>query len=66
MTIETKEDLEMGSVLMGTIAKRRKANWDRVTVVAVHNDKAWQAAGELRNDAVRNEDEAVNPEGVTG
>lgn len=59
MTIETKEDYEMAGVLMGMIAKRRKANWDRVTVVADQNYKAWKAACDLRNDAVRNEDEAA-------
>ena len=58
MTIETKEDYEMAGVLMGMIAKRRKANWDRVTVVVDQNHRAWKAACDLRNDAVRNEDEA--------
>jgi hypothetical protein len=59
MTIETKEDYEMAGMLMGMIAKRRKANWDRVTVVVDQNHKAWKEACDLRNDAVRNEDEAA-------
>lgn len=56
MTVETKEDYEMAGVLLSMIAKRRKANWDRVTVVVDQNHKAWKAACDLRNDAVKNED----------